>query len=260
MPTPDVTYDSGKTWKFQQTHIERLMDHAALTSAHPDDTLILAGPARWSSNPISTDAATGISDAFVSSLLPIGMVQTFNAGIQKPTQPMQAIGSGRNFFVSGKSIGNAQIGRLFVNGRNLLRVLYTNAVQAGLDVSTFDDRASVSATGAVGTGKSEFFMNLDSELFLIPFGMACYFRDKVHNRLGAFYLELCMINSYNISVTVGQNLVMENVTMMFDRAWPITMGDAGAGESGSGLQESALVSDELVGRSIDAMYPISGTK
>ena len=33
-------------WKFQNSYIERLMDHSALTTAHPDDTLILAGPPR----------------------------------------------------------------------------------------------------------------------------------------------------------------------------------------------------------------------
>ena len=41
MPTPSVV-TTPNTWNFQQSHVERLMDHAALTSAHPDDTLILA--------------------------------------------------------------------------------------------------------------------------------------------------------------------------------------------------------------------------
>jgi len=217
MPTPTITTNSA-TWTFQQNNIERLMDHAALTSAHPDDTLILAGPARW--------GVTGTDVAPHDQLLPIGMVQSFNAMLQKPTQPMQAIGSGRTFFVSGKAQGNAQIARLFVNGRNLLRVLYTNAVQAGIDISRFDDRAALAKpTSAPDT---QFFMNLDSELFLIPFGLACFFRDKIHSKLGAFYLELCALNSYNISFNAGQNMILENVAMMFDRAIPMDMGTWGA--------------------------------
>ncbi len=220
MPTPTVV-TKHTSWKFQQSHIERLLDHAALTSAHPDDTLIMAGPARW--GPKNPQAPTG----YYESLLPIGMVQSFNVMMQKPTQPMQAIGSARNFYVSGKAQGNAQIARLFVNGRNLLRVLYTNAVQARLQVNVFDDPA------AVGSATNQFFINLDSELYLIPFGMACFFRDKIHNTLGAFYMELCMINSFNVAFNAGQNMILENVSMLFDRAIPIApgMGTATSGPS-----------------------------
>ena len=233
MPTPSVV-TTANTWDFQQSHVERLMDHAALTSAHPDDTLILAGPARYAGGSASTGGDVG---TFQEKLLPIGMVQAFSANLTKPTQPIMAIGSGRNFYVSGKSQGAAQIARLFVNGRNLLRVLYTNAVQAGLDVSRFNDPAALFQTGGASNA---YFMNLDSELFLIPIGLACYFRDKIHNKLGAFYLELCMINSYNVAFNAGQNMIMENVSLLFDRALPVAIGDSGAA-----LGVGALDSDEL---------------
>jgi len=243
MPTPVIT-TSNQSWTFQQNNIERLMDHAALTSAHPDDTLILAGPARW--------GVTGAASATEphDQLLPIGMVQSFNAMLQKPTQPMQAIGSGRTFFVSGKAQGNAQIARLFVNGRNLLRVLYTNAVQAGIDISKFDDRAAIAKpTSAPDT---QFFMNLDSELFLIPFGLACFFRDKIHSKLGAFYLELCALNSYNISFNAGQNMILENVAMMFDRAIPMNMGSWGEAVDNypTGTSESNILNQKTLGTSL----------
>lgn len=235
------------------------MDHAALSSAHPDDTLILAGPARFGG---AGKEAYGSEQAdFYSKLLPIGMVQSFNAMLQKPTQPMQAIGSGRLFYVSGKSQGNAQVARLFVNGRNLLRVLYTNAVQAQLDPSKFDDKASVEspAGGGANGENSKFFINLDSELFLIPFGLACFFRDKAHNKLGAFYLELCMINSYNISFNAGQNLVLENVSLLFDRAWPIALADvSGAAREGQSLVESDMLSETLLGNNLSLDADIYG--
>ena len=254
MPVPSVVRDTS-TWAFQQSHVERLMDHATLTSAHPDDTLILAGPARYSiTNP----------EIFFEKLLPIGMVQSFNAMMQKPTQPMQAIGSGRNFYVSGKAQGNAQIARLFVNGRNLLRVLYTNAVQAGLDVKNFDDRAAAATTSnAANSGAiHQFFMNLDSELFLIPVGLACFFRDKVHNAIGAFYMELCMINSYNVAFNAGQNMILENVSLLFDRAIPINMGDSGQIQNGPTEGDLAALSDRLVGDSSSdtSIYPGLGDK
>lgn len=208
---------STSDWTFQQSYIERLMDHAALSSAHPDDTLVLAGPPRYLKQ---------VPEDIHKNLLPIGMVQTMQVTQQKPTTPMQAVGSGRSFFISGKAMGNASIARLFVNGRNLLRVLYTNALQNGIDATLFDDPA-------VWINKySKFYANLDSELFLIPFGIAVFFRDKLHNEIGAFYLELCHINNWAIAVSAGQNMVMENVNMMFDRLVPIST-------SGSGLHDDA---------------------
>jgi len=250
MPIPVIT-TSAATWAFQQNNIERLMDHAALTSAHPDDTLILAGPARYGTYQTAGNV-TEQDTILEGGLLPIGMVQSFNAMLQKPTQPMQAIGSGRMFFVSGKAQGNAQIARLFVNGRNLLRVLYTNAKQADLDVSRFDDKASISKD-------STFFMNLDSELFLIPFGLACFFRDKIHNKLGAFYLELCALNSYNIAFNAGQNMILENVSMLFDRALPMDMSTwgnrLGTSSGTATLTESVLTGPKILGGTAPAETP-----
>lgn len=197
---------SFDTWSFQESYVERVMDNAAYTAAHPDDTLVLAGPAR-------KQAAFGTTGA--TSLLPIGMLQAVNFTQTKPTQPMMAIGSGRSFYVSGKAQTQWTMGRLFVNGRNLLRVLYHNAQQAGIDPSQFDDPASVTEA----SGK-KYYINLDSELFLVPFGLAAVFRDKSHGYCGGFYAELSMITSYAIGWNAGQNLVLENVSGMSDRLLP----------------------------------------
>lgn len=190
------------TWAFQQSYVERVMDNAAYTAAHPDDTLVLAGPARR-------------QNLNTTNLLAIGMLQAVNFSQTKPTQPMMAIGSGRSFYVSGKAQTQWTMGRLFVNGRNLLRVLSHNAVVGGINPSLFDDQA---ADPDPESGK--YFINLDSELFLIPFGMGAVFRDKTHGFCGGFYAELSMITSYAIGWNAGQNLVLENVSGMSDRLLP----------------------------------------
>jgi hypothetical protein len=195
---------SFDTWGFQESYVERVMDNAAYTAAHPDDTLVMAGPAR----------KQNLSQGF-ANLLAIGMLQAVNFTQTKPTQPMMAIGSGRSFYVSGKAQTQWTMGRLFVNGRNLLRVLYHNAVAGGIDPSQFDDQAT--DTSAAG---KKFFINLDSELFLIPFGLGTVFRDKTHGFCGGFYAELSMITSYAIGWNAGQNLVLENVSGMSDRLLP----------------------------------------
>ena len=143
------------------------------------------------------------------------MLQNFSHQATKPTQPLMSIGSGRQFFVSGKAQYAFNAARLFCNGRNFMRVLYTNAVQAGVDVSAFDDPAVSSSP------EETFWLNMDSELFLIPFGLAVLFRDKIHDSIGAFYMELAMLNSYNIGFAAGSNMIMENISGICDRVLPI---------------------------------------
>lgn len=196
------------TWRFQDQNVERVMDNAAYTSAHPDDTLTLAGPARLDTVDVADTSGTSIR-----SLLAIGMLQNLMISQQKTTQPVMAIGSGRSFFVSGKAQGQGTIARLFVNGRNLLRVLYHNARSRELPVDRLDDPAAMNY-------QSRFYINLDSELYLIPFGLGAVFRTKGHDFVGGFYAELSMIQSYNISIQAGTNMIAEQVMFAFDRLMP----------------------------------------
>lgn len=210
-------------WQFQQSYVERVMDNAAYTAAHPDDTLVMAGPARKS----------GLKEGGARSLLAIGMLQAVNFTQTKPTQPMMAIGSGRSFYVSGKAQTQWTMGRLFVNGRNLLRVLYHNAVAGGIDPSRFDDVAS-------DISDKKFFINLDSELFLVPFGLGSVFRDKSHGYCGGFYAELSMISSYAIGWNAGQNLILENVSGMSDRLLPFGADSPGGVKPNGGVAKTDL--------------------
>lgn len=231
------------TWKFQESYVERVMDNAAYTAAHPDDTLVMAGPAR----------KHGIKEGGNASLLAIGMLQAVNFTQTKSTQPMMAIGSGRSFYVSGKAQTQWTMGRLFVNGRNLLRVLYHNAVAGGIDPSQFDDPGSDS--NPVG---KKYFINLDSELFLIPFGLGSVFRDKTHGYCGGFYAELSMITSYAIGWNAGQNLVLENVSGMSDRLLPFGADSPPGGKphaSGDGITKTSI---DAVLNFVDGTFGASG--
>lgn len=212
---------SLNTWAFQNNHVERNMDASAMTAAHPDDTLVLAGPARH--------------DLKDTPLLPIGMLQQISFQQGKPTQPMMAIGGGRAFFTSGKAQTSWSAARLFVNGRNFLRVLYQNAVRHGVNVTALDDPAGALTTpiaaNTPGTPENQpkYFVNLDSELFYMPFGMACLFRNKAHDICGSFYAEMCMINSWGTAINAGQAQIMESVSGVADRLLPYTV----TGESDS---------------------------
>ena len=206
--------NSIDNWKFQDNYVERIMENAAYTSAHPDDTLVLAGPPRQKQE---------------ATLFPIGMMQAFQASTQKPIVPVQTIGSGRSFFLSGKGANSWSIGRLFVKGNNLLKALHNNALEAGItpDKNNMDEPAQVSEN-------TNYLVNLDSELFLVPFGLQILFRDKAHNPLGGFYMELCVINSFAVGVQAGQNMIMENVTGLCDRILPIHVNSTGRSDGWDG--------------------------
>lgn len=198
-------------WNPQGDCIERIMDNAAYTSAHPDDTLVLVGPARFSS--LGQQGGT----ANTSSLLAVGMLQQMQVSQQRAVSPVQAIGSGRNYFLAGKPMVNFSIGRLFAKGPNLYKALYRNVMNdAKLDgFNEFEPATSKNYTDGI--------FNMDSELFLVPFGIAVAFRDKSGGNLGSFYIESCMISSYSIGVAAGQNMVMENVNGSADRIFPIDL-------------------------------------
>jgi hypothetical protein len=201
--------------------IERIMDNAAYSSAHPDDTIVLVGPPR-----LNLNAAEGNG---YGDLAAVGMVQSISVNQSKPFQPMMAIGSSRSFYLGGKAQGSAQIGRLFLNTDNLLKRLYLNNIGVGeangdgnnangVDPAKLD---SANPAGAVGT--RNFLINLDSEFFLIPFGMGVIFKNKARQMIGGFYMELMVLPNYTISVQAGQSMILEGVTALFDRLVPLDL-------------------------------------
>jgi len=231
-------------WFSQKNSVERFTDNAAYSSAHPDDTLVLAGPPRK----CSVVGANADSTVGWNSLLAIGMLQGFQFASQRPLQPLQAIGSGRSYFVSGKSQTTWSMGRLFCNGRNLLRALYHNAVAGGVSMQSFDD------SPVANDSTDMYYINLDSELFYVPFGIASVFKDKTGGRIGGVFLELCMIQSYGVGFNAGQAMIMENVNGMCDRVLPFSP----ASTLGSGITNRETI-NTVVGFLANETMGTSGT-
>jgi len=201
------------SWKVSEHNVERLTDNIPFTSAHPDDTLVLVGPPRYAQ--LQGDS---------NGLYAVGMLQQFSYSQSRGLQPMQAIGSGRAFFVTGKSTIQFQIQRLFVKGKNLMRALYENAKSQG--------NLPIEENGAFGErpiapGMPNFATNLDSPLFLVPFGLCIIYRDRSNAPLGGVYLENCMLASFSSSIMAGQTQIMESVSGMGDRLFAVDLGATG---------------------------------
>lgn len=216
------------TWRFQDAYVERIGDNATYTAAHPDDTLVLAGPPRS-----DIARADETSSSSVTTLLAIGQMQSFQISQQKPTTPVMAIGSGRSFFVSGKAQGSGSIQRLLMQGRNLLRVLTHNSKAVNVRWDNFDDPAAKSTNAG-------FLTNFDSELYLVPFGLASLFRSKMHDSIGGFYAELTLMNSYQIGYNAGATMIAESVSFLFDRLMPFAADDVAQGNVPRATVDAAL--------------------
>lgn len=237
---------SVENWSFQENYVERLMDNAAFTAAHPNNTLVLAGPARYPNiTSAGTDANPGAGD-IGNNLLPIGMLQNMQVQQQRQVQPMQSVGSARTFFTASKSNISFSMSRLMVNGRNLLRALYTQAKQdSSIDLTAFGEPP------VRANPEEKYYLNLDSELFYVPIGLAVLFRSVAHDTVGAFYVELCMFNSWNVGFQAGQSMIMENVSGFADRIRPIFPSSIAGGRNdgkapiGSEGMASHILSEEM---------------
>jgi len=204
--TPVLT--NGITgWNPQGSNIERLQDNAAYTSAHPDDTLVLVGPSRF-------------VDVSPENLKPVGLLQSMSVSQQRQVTPAMAIGSSRMFMLPAKAQTTFQISRMFVKGRNLQRALL-RGISAVADKDVSDSLNDLERAHAPGNPGMVF--NMDSELGLIPFGMAVMFRNKSGQDIGSFYLESCMFESYQIGLQAGQNVVVEEIAGRCDRINPISL-------------------------------------
>lgn len=198
-------------WDAYNNHVERQMDNAAYSAAHPDDVLFLCGPARKSRIVPSATSGPG-------SLMALGAVQMFNASSQLPVQPTKGIGSSRKFFLIDTDSNQVQISRLSMNHRNLLRALYHSAVEAGIDVG---DRSIIGVEASYkGRDKQQFWTNLGSPIYRLPIGFGMAMRDRGKSHIGGYWFELGHITSWNITVASGQASIVENVTLTFDRILP----------------------------------------
>ena len=142
-------------------------------------------------------------------------------------------------------LGALSIGRTFYFGPSLMRVLYAyyRHSRNNINFGTAPQGSTITVNGqevpdpaAVlldvvaedslpalrrSPGEDYFFIDLASDLFHKPTGMAIYFKDQNATSLGAMYLENAYIQGHQMSISSGSVLVMEGVSMQYDRIVPI---------------------------------------
>lgn len=209
MPAITTNLDN---WNTDENYVAQAMESCMYASAHADDTLVLVGPAR--------------KPADFNDLKAVGVLQNFSVQQGRSIVPHQAIGSARTFFQSSKTSVSGSIGRLFVNGQNLHRALYNNLFDASgnyLLAGATPDKSSLLPHDS-GSRNTNYLANLDSRMFLIPFGMAVIFRDKLQNEIGGIYIELMVIPNWSANVSAGSPTLVEGTSFLADRVLAISSG------------------------------------
>ena len=225
-------------WDFHNYHVQQELKGGQFVSA--ESTLVAAGPP-------TIDQTSGGGQT--SGVYPIGLLESVGIQQSKQLQRIFEIGSSRSYFIPGRTVGSLSIGRTFYFGPSLLRVLYAYYNQPNNSAGIiFGDKApgatktvngqevmdpgakllNVVPAGALhelrrSPGEDYFFVDLASDLFNQPTGMAIYFKDANSTSVGAMYLENCHVQGHNMNISSGSVMVMEGSSMQFERMVPIKM-------------------------------------
>jgi hypothetical protein len=215
---------------FQQNVQSGLMEGRYMNAAY---TMVAAGPPRLAATVAGNLGAIG--EELGDIAYPIGVLQSFNLGINSQILRLWELGSERSYFVRGRTQGQVGLGRIMFHGPSLLKVLY-----AYLGAGFTDDadggklypnsaNALLNTNGVPGSkerfvlppGYENLWLDLASDVFTQPIGLLIYFRDSNEDTVGAFYVEYCMIANYGLSTDAGGTILSEQCSVLYERIVPI---------------------------------------
>jgi hypothetical protein len=226
-----VTTDFSN-WDFLNYRVQSELKGGQFVSA--ESTLVAAGPPTLPSG--NTGAENGIA-------YPIGLLESVGLQQSRQLQRIFEIGSTRSYFVPGRTVGSLSLGRTFYYGPSLLRVLYayysSAASASGPAIGTGATQSTKTLLGANTAidglhqirrtpGYGFMFIDLASDLFAQPTGIAIYFKDANYETLGGFYLEETYIQGHQMNISSGSVLIMEGASAQYDRIVPLNVESASA--------------------------------
>lgn len=213
-------------WDFYNQRVERDTTAGQFISA--ETTLIASGPADLT----NTSGARGIEGDSTKSATdvicyPIGLLESFGLQQNRQLQRIFEIGSSRSYFIPGRNVGSISLGRTMYYGPSLLRVLYAGHSTTGVVTSSIGGGTKTEIAHVLrrrpGFSEDNFYIDLASDLFAQPTGLAVYFKDYDEHTAAAFYLQNCYVQGHQFNVSSGSVLIMEGAQLQYDTLVPIQM-------------------------------------
>lgn len=203
--------------------------------AHGGYTMLAAGPPRLSDvgSAIALQGSLTNGGAAANNIvLPIGIVQNFNLTQTRNFSRVFELGSERSYFISGRTVGQIGLGRVYYHGSSLLRILYAY-YQDTLGGVTVDAMYPNQAAGlaanphdvVIPPGYENIFINLASDLFSQPVGMLMYIRDSNQRTLGSQYFEHVVIPNHTWAVDSQGLMIQEQASIQYERLVPVAVTD-----------------------------------
>jgi len=209
-------------YRFDEEFIGRINEDSPLTMAHPDDTVLIAGPPRY----ILMSGDNASFDTAKISLF--GSFQSCRIGMSQTDTPLKAIGSSEFFRATTNNPISVSMDTVFANGDNLLKILYNNFINfmAGDDkdikeLQKYFGNEVARSIMAFSDKKVNYFTNLSSPIYSIPFGLGIIWANKLREIIGSIYIENVLIRDFATAVQAGATVIMESVTMIGTRLVPM---------------------------------------
>jgi len=196
-------------------------------------TMLAAGPPRIANiggAAAFAQAVSGTGQAANQIVLPIGIVQNFQLSHTRQFNRIFEIGSERSYFITGRTVGQIGLGRIYYHGASLLRLLYSyyqDLLPPTVVPAMFLNAGAASVSNPhnviIPPGYENIYLNLASDLFTQPIGLLMYIRDINQDALGAVYFEACYLPNHTWATDAQGVLIQESVAVQFERAVPVAI-------------------------------------
>lgn len=212
-------------WDFKNNHVQQLDNSEVFSQVGSKAILLSVGPPLFSQ---LTDKGNAIV---------MGMVQQLSMQQQKQIQEVFEIGSERRYFLDNPHRNMLNMNRALISGPSILKILGSGLLNRGtlekgtkaestLDKSIFQE-GNINAAAA--SEARNLWFNLASDLFTNPLGLMIEFReyhgDGRSTAYGAVYLQNCKVQSHGMSMQSQMWMVQEDVSMLFEHAVPLDIGE-----------------------------------
>lgn len=219
------------TWSPDNSYVQSGLVDGAYANA--GCTMLAAGPPRLANiggAAAFAQAVSGSGQAANQIVFPIGLTQNFNMSHTRQFNRIFEIGSERSYFISGRTVGQIGLGRIYYHGASLLRVLYAyyqDLVPPTTVPAMFLNAGAASMSNPhnviVPPGYENIYLNLASDLFTQPIGLMYYMRDINQDALAAVYAEAAYIPNHTFATDSQGVLIQESVSVQFERLVPVAI-------------------------------------
>ena len=236
----EALIDGAGSWDWANSHVSNSFNDPATGQpkkiaisdiVESGTVLIAAGPADFD-DAMQKSAVSGANSACVK-VVPIGLVESAQIGMNKPLSRIFEIGSMLSYIIPGRTVGGISLSRVFFDGPSLLKAIYMGEVTDDVadQQNKYSKFASNGKLDSAGTttlfeqsaliGSGNLAVNLASSFFDHPVGLAFFFRDQKNSNVSEIYFEGCSVGSYNLGISANMNVLTEAISIEFIRCRPI---------------------------------------